>query len=176
MKNICVLSCVSAIFLLSAMASAQMPKPGPELKRLDYFVGTWTLQCDLKPNQFGPGGKVTEIEHFSWMDGGFFLVSQEDYTGSMGEGKGTSFMGYDAMAKTYTYDSFNTWGEAAHAKGTVSGNTWTWTSDTQMMGKPTQTRFTVQESAPDSYTFKFEMTGADGAWSTIMDGKATKNK
>ena len=178
MTKLCVLVCVLATVLISVNGSAQMapPKPGPELKRLDYFAGTWAVEGDMKPSQFGPGGKMTEVEHNDWEQGGFFLFCKLEFKSAMGDGTGLSIMGYDPGNKVYSYDSFNSWGEAEHAKGTVSGDTWTWTSESKMMGKPTQTRFTVKELPPASYTFKFEMAGADGAWATVMDGKATKSK
>ena len=37
-------------------------------------------------------------------------------------------------------------------------------------------RFTVKESSPTSYTFKFEMAPDTGDFSTIMEGKAIKTK
>ena len=170
--------CVFALVLIALLGFAQMapPTPGPELKKLDYFVGNWTLQGDMKSSEFGPGGKMTETERNEWMRGGFFLVSHADAKGPMGDGTGISFFGYDADEKVYTYDSFNSWGEAEHSKGTVSADTWTWLSDSKVMGKPAHTRFTIKEASPTSFTFKFEMTGPDGAWRTIMDGAATKNK
>jgi len=176
--RICFFAVSAMVAAAAAVAVAQMepPKPAPELKRLDYFVGKWTLDGDMKPGAMGPGGKMTEMEDNAWMDGGFFLVGRVDFKSSMGNGTGTSYMGYDPRDKMYTYDAFNSWGEAEHAKGMVSGDTWTWTSESDMMGHTTKTRFTVKEVSADSYTFKFEMSGADGAWSTAMDGKATKNK
>jgi hypothetical protein len=53
------------IFLLAALSvqsQMPMPKPGAELKKLDYFVGTWTMDGDLKPGPMGPGGKMTGTE------------------------------------------------------------------------------------------------------------------
>jgi uncharacterized protein DUF1579 len=170
--------CVSAVVLIAVFASAQMtpPKPGPELKRLDYFAGTWTLQGDMKPSEFGPGGKMTESERSEWMQGGFFLVSHVDFKSAMGDGTGLAIMGYNPDEEVYTYDAFNSWGEGEHAKGSVSGDTWSWLSEDKMMGKPTKTRFTMKEGSPDAYTFKFEMAGPDGVWKTVMDGTATKKK
>jgi len=61
-------------FTVAARAQMQMPKPGPEHKKLDYFVGTWATDGDMKPGPMGPGGKFTGTSHDEWMDGGFFMV------------------------------------------------------------------------------------------------------
>ena len=172
------ISWIVAIVLCSIAASAQMapPKPAPELKRLDYFLGTWTLQGDMKPSEFGPAGKLTETQRNEWMQGGLFLIGHADFTGATGEGNELAFYGYNPDDKVYTYDAFNSWGESVHARGSVSGDTWTWQSESKMMGKTMQSRFSVTVLSPTSYSFKFDMGGADGAWKTVMDGTATKNK
>lgn len=104
MKRITTL--ISAMFLFTTLSTyAQMPtpKPAPELKKLDYFLGTWTLEGDMKPGPMGPGGKMTETERSEWMDGGFFLVSHIDFkSAGMGNGKGISFLGYNTNDKVYT--------------------------------------------------------------------------
>jgi hypothetical protein len=78
------------------------------------------------------------------MDGGFFLVTQSEFKGAMGKGTETSYMGYDNDDKMYTYDSFNTLGEADHAKGNVDGDTWTWHSETRMGPQTTKGRLTIK--------------------------------
>ena len=162
---------------LSLMAQAPAPlKPGPEQKNLDYFNGNWTLDGDLKSGPMGPGGKMTETEQNKWMDGGFFLLSHVDFKSSMGDGTGISVMGYDPNTKMYTYDEYNSAGEAEHAAGTFDGTTWTWLSDENMGGQKMKGRFTIKEISPTSYTFKFEIAPAGGDFATIMDGKATKSK
>ena len=173
MKRIAgVLVCI----LVGAFAVAQMgpPTPAPELKKLDYFVGTWTVAGDMKASAFGPGGQMTETEKAAWMDGGFFLVLNADFKSSMGNGSGVAYMGYNAEDKVYTYDAFNTMGEAEHAKGTLTGDTWTWTSENKVGGKIINGRYTIKELSPTSYAFKFEMAGADGSYATIAEGKANK--
>ena len=47
----------SSVGSLGAQAPPQ--KPGPEHKKLDYFVGKWTSTADMKASPFGPGGKMT---------------------------------------------------------------------------------------------------------------------
>lgn len=115
-------------------AQMEAPKPGPEVKKLDYFAGTWTLDGDMKPGPMGPGGKMTMTEHNEWMDGGFFVVSHSEFKGVMGNGSSIIFFGYDPEGKTYTYDEFDSAGTAGHSKGTLAGDTWTWTNDEKMGG------------------------------------------
>ncbi len=164
--------------LLAAAALAQMPtpKPGPEQKKLDTFAGSWTLEGNTKPGPEGPGGKVTETEKCDWMEGGFFLVCHTDYKTPMGNGSGVSFMGYSADDKAYTYREFNSWGEAVDSKGSVDGNTWTWTNDEKMGDKVIKGRFTMNVVSPTSYTFTYEMSDDGSKWTNLMDGKATKGK
>src|SRR5438128_9471790 len=45
-----------------AQAPAGPPQPGPEHKKLAYFVGKWTSEAELKPSPFGPGGKYLATE------------------------------------------------------------------------------------------------------------------
>lgn len=162
---------------LSAQAQMQMPKPAPELSKAEYFVGTWNSEGEMKPGPMGPGGKMTMTERNKWMDGGFFLTMHSEFkSATMGSGSGMAYMGYDADKKVYTYDEFNSMGEAEHSTGTVDGDTWTWTSDEHMGGNTMKGRFTIKTLSPTSYTFKFEMSPDGNSWSTMMDGKATKEK
>jgi hypothetical protein len=159
-----------------ALAQMEMPKPGPEHKKLDIFAGSWTLDGDMKPGPMGPGGKMTETEKCEWMDGGFFLVCHSDFKGTMGNGSGASYMGYSNDDKAYTYREFNSWGEFTDAKGSVDGDTWIWTSDEKMGGMTMKGRFTVKITSPTTYDFSFEMSQDGTKWTTVMDGKATKAK
>lgn len=153
---------------------AAPPRP-PELKKLDYFAGTWKSTGDLKPGPMGPGGKFTELIHSSWMPGNFFLVERTSASGVMGHLTEIAYLGYNAQEKVYTYDAFNNFGEAEHAKGNVEGDTWTWTSTENMGGQPMKGRFTITVASPTSYTFKFEIAPQGGGdYTTVVEGKATK--
>ncbi len=159
---------------LPVQAQMNMPKPGPELKKLDYFAGTWTTEGDMKPGPMGPGGKFSGTDHIQWMEGGFFLVTHSEFKGVMGSGTETSYMGYDTNDKVYTYDSFNSMGESDHSKGNVDGDTWTWANQEKMGGQTMHGRFTVKVLSPTSYNFKFEMSPDGTTWNTVMEGKGTK--
>lgn len=166
-----------AVFLFTsvlAMAQTpQAPKAGPEQKNLDYFAGNWAVTGDLKPGPMGPGGKYTDKENIEWMSGGFFLVAHTDGDSPMGKVTGLAIYGYDANKKTYTYDEFNSGGEAVHATGTFDGKVWTWTSDIPMGPQTMKSRFVETVISPTSYSFKFEIQ-AGANWTTVLDGTATK--
>lgn len=168
---------LAAALFFAAMAPAQesMPKPTPEHKKLDMLAGSWLLEGDVKPNPMGPGGKLTENETCEWMEGDFFLICHVDFkTANSGTGKGLSVVGYSVPDKAYTYREFNSWGEFDDSRGTLEGDTWTWTSDEKMGGMTVKTRFSMKFTSSSSYIFTYE-TSPDGAkWTNLVDGKATR--
>jgi hypothetical protein len=159
---------------LSARAQTEIPRPAPELKKLDYFVGTWAAEGEIKPGPMGSGGKFTGTNHVEWMDGGFFLVTHSEFNGAVGKGTETAYMGYDSNDKTYTYDSFNSLGGTDHAKGTVNGDTWTWQSETRMGPQTMKGRLTIKVISAAAYNFKFEVSPDGTTWSTVLVGKDSK--
>ena len=109
------------------------------------------------------------------MDGGFFLVTHSEFHGAIGTGTETSYMGYDSNARTYTYDSFNSLGEASHARGHLDGDTWTWQSETTVGAQTMKGRLTIKVLSAAAYNFRFEVSTDGTTWSTLMEGKDTKN-
>jgi hypothetical protein len=167
---------LAAVFTLATTAFAQTepPKPAPELKKLDMFAGSWILDGTMKPGSMGPGGSMTENETCTWMEGNFYLVCHSDYKSSMGNGVGLSVMGYSTDDKAYTYREFNSFGEFDDSKGSLDGDTWTWTSDEKMGAMTLKGRFTMKITSASSYSFTFDMSQDGTKWSTVMEGKASK--
>ena len=160
--------------LILAQAPEKMPAPSAELKRLASFLGKWTTDGEMKPGPFGPGGKFSGNSHIEWLPGGFFLVMHEESKGPMGDIKSLAVFGYDANKKVYTYNGFDSMGNAELYTGTVQGKTWTWTSDEHMGGQTMKGRFTMKVLSPTSYTMKFELSQDGTKWMTGMEGKPTK--
>src|SRR5580692_8187609 len=99
MRKATLLISVCVMFLavsIQAQAPQGPPKPGPEVKKLAYNVGTWNIEGDAKPFGPMPGGKVMSTEKCSWLSGGFFVTCHSEGVGPMGPEKSVSFMGYDA--------------------------------------------------------------------------------
>ncbi len=156
---------------ISAQDGPQMPKPGPEHKRLDYFAGDWLVH-----GEGTSGVKFTRKHHAYWLEGGFFLVSHDEWTSPAGNGAELTVMGYDPDEKAYTYYSTNSWGQQELAKGTVEGDTWTWNGESKMSGKLIKHRFIIKIVSPDSATMKFEISADGGPWTPMMELKGSRLK
>ena len=169
---------VSFVVLVAASVWAQMNvTPGPEVKKLDYFAGTWTTECTIAQGPWGMGGKFSSTDTTEWMSGNFFLQGHNEFKMPPelgGEGKGASFIGYDTDQNSYTLDAFNSQGRREAWKGTVSGDTWTWTGSQTYAGQEFQQRMTMKVVSPTTYNVKFEISMDGKDWMTFMDGKATK--
>jgi hypothetical protein len=153
--------------------TAQPPKPGPEVQKLAYFLGTWKGEGEIKAGPLGPAAKLSGTTTCEWFAGGFHVVCRRESTG---EGKRTQLeiLAYDAEAKAYTYYGINSFGESHSSKGSLAGNTWTWLRDGKVAGKPAKFRETEEQVSPTSQTFKIEYSVAGGPWTVVVEGKATK--
>jgi hypothetical protein len=170
-------SCAVAT-LCTAALYAQDPstmKPGPEQKNLARFAGTWKMDGTMEASPLGPGGKMTGTETCKMFEGGWHLVCDSTGSGPMGAIKGHAVMTYDRSAKQYRYFSVNNMADAETATGTLSGNTWTWTSKMDAGGQSIQSRFTIVETSPTMHTFKWEMSSDGKQWKAVMNGTSTKS-
>ncbi len=177
--SIVVFGVIFIFTFLAATADAQMSAtPAPELKKLDYFAGTWSSEATIAPGPWGPGGKFSDTVTTEWMKGGFFLVSHSDFsmpTEMGGAGAAFSVLGYDADKKTYTEERFDSSGRRALTTGTLNGDTLTWTGENNYGGVTIESRFTIKMISPTSYTSKYEVSADGGSsWMPFWDGKATK--
>ncbi len=160
--------------VLCCQAQMTAPKPGPEVEKLGYFVGNWTVAGEVKPGPMGPGGKMTGSSDAAWVTGGFFVESREEFKGPPADSSDLSVMGYNPDDKVYTYHAFDNTGHAAYYTGTVDGDTWTWTGTEKMGDQSMKGRYTATVVSPASYLFKFELSPDGTSWTTVMEGKATK--
>jgi len=152
-------------------AGMEMPKPGPEHKKLGYFVGSWSLDADMKPGPMGPGGKMTGTSTCSWFDGGYAVVCKDSGKSPMGAMKGLGVISYDREDKKYSYFGIDNMGMAEKAEGTVENDTWVYTNEGKMNGKAFKGKYTITNVKPDTYDFKWEMSEDGTAWNTMMEGK-----
>ena len=158
--------------LLLAQGPPAPPKPGPEHKKLEYFVGKWTVESEIKANEFvPPAGKTVGTETGTPGPGGFYVESRAE--GQFGTRLG--IIAYDSHAKVYTSYYASSVGLVGNATGTVNGNTWTWMVEDKYAGKAIKGRTTITMLSPTEYTSKYEMADGKGGYTTILESKATKD-
>ena len=171
---------IAAVLILGLTASARAqapagpPKPGPEHKKLDYFAGKWTMDGEMKPSPFGPGGRVTGTDNCEWFGGGFHVVCHGDGKGPTGPMKGLSILGYNTEEKAYTYYGIDSTGMGSGAKGSLSGSVWTWNGEDKLGGKLVKSRYTITQTSPSVYAFKWEVSEDGKTWNAVMEGKETR--
>jgi hypothetical protein len=96
--------------------------------------------------------------------------------GPVGPVKGLGILSHSSKEKVFTHYGTDSTGMTmtSVAKGTVQGDTWTYTDESKMGGKTINGRYIIKVVSPSSYTFKWKMQGEGGQWLTIVEGKSTK--
>jgi hypothetical protein len=155
-----------------AQAPPEPPKPGPEHKKLEYFVGTWKTEGEIKANEFVPAAKFVTTETYTLDPRGFYL----EFSRPEGQiiPRTVGIMAYDSHAKVYTSYYANSAGLVGIGTGTVNGNSWTWMIEDKVFGKAVKGRTTVTIKSASQVTSKYEMLDANGRYVTIVEGTSTK--
>lgn len=161
---------------LAAQSPSSVPKPGPEQKRLEVFLGRWNVDGEAQASPYGPAGKLTSIDTWAWMPGGFFMTHHWDSKQGGVEIKGMEVLGYDGRSKVYTSRFFDNLGNSGPWKGTVQGNAWTWTGDTEVAGKPLKERCTTIVAGADALTSKCEYSTDGAKWLPNFELRYTRGK
>ena len=140
------------------------PKPGPEVRRLASWVGTWKTD--------------TETVTWEWFKGGFSLIGHVENSGPEGKSSELRILTYDPDAKEdytqYRVTSMGPGGELS--RRTASGNTWLSQWDGTENGKPAKYRFSIVEVTPTSFTAKLEVSKGGGPWTVTFATKGVKIK
>ena len=138
---------------------------------MEYFVGKWTAEVEIKANAYVPAGKGVSTETNTLEPGGFYIehLAEGQIPRTLG------IIGYDSHAKVYTSYYASSIGLVGVGTGTVNGNTWTWMVEDKYAGKSIKGRTTVTTLSPTQYTSKYEMANEKGGYTTILEGKATKD-
>lgn len=176
MERRILLGALMAVVTSASVVTAQPPaeKPAAEQKALERFVGTWKLEGTMEASPMGPGGKFSGTERCRMFEGGWHLVCDTTGTGPMGNMTGHMILTYDRAAKQYRYFAVNNMADAEMAMGTLSGNTWTWTSTMDMGGQKIHSRFVLVEDTPTKHSLKWDMSMDGKNYKTMMNATATK--
>jgi hypothetical protein len=152
----------------------EMPKPGPEVQKMAWFIGDWKSEGEMKEGPWGPGGKMTGSDKCDWFEGGWQIVCNGRGKGPMGEMKTLGIGAYNPETKKYSWTMVDSTGMNSTAHGSVDGNTWRYEGVDVMGGQKIHSRYTMTVTGPTSYDFKWETSTDGSSWVTAATGKATK--
>ncbi|MGH9795737.1 MAG: hypothetical protein ACRD5G_13275, partial [Candidatus Acidiferrales bacterium] len=105
--HICTLLCmlVMAILLVVMLAEGQapsLPKPGPEMARLDFLVGAWQYTETYEAGTMGPAGSGKGTMTVRRGPGGLsLLIDWKTSSSARGETSGHDIYAWDAKAGAY---------------------------------------------------------------------------
>lgn len=155
----------------------EQPKPGPEVQRLAYYLGTWRGEGETKSGPFGPAGKLSSTMTCDWFSAGFHLVCRGEERGPTGKRTFLNILAYDEKAKAYTEYGVSSLGDTEYSTGgSIVGNKRTFVKDldSDVGAKPTKLRYIELQMSPTFYTYQAEASMDGGPWTVIAEGKVTK--
>jgi hypothetical protein len=158
-------ACLFALF--PAAAAAQ---PGPEVKKLEPFVGRWRIDVDIKATATTTAGKASGTEDCQWF-ANLHVICRAEATGPAGVYQSMRTLSYAPPLKSYASYTVDSLGYAVLTFGKAVGSTWTFSSEA--------TGFRVRsvvKQARDGYTASSEYAGPDGKWITATVVTATRAK
>ena len=103
-----------------------LPKPGPEHRLLDIFIGKWINQGHTVATAEAPSLPIVTSDVYEWAPGGFFVHHYAyGIAGSM-PGGGIEICGYDAESGQYKSYFFDSQGNVVISSLTHNDGVWVW--------------------------------------------------
>jgi hypothetical protein len=150
---------------VSPVLAQEMPKPAPEMAKLDYFEGSWTCEGMTKDSPFGPGGKITSTATIRDDLGGFWQSGTiKGSMPNMPPFEGMFHTTYDPMAKQYVMlwvDNMGAWSQST-SKG-WEGDKMIYEGEGTMGGQKMKSRDTFMQAGAGMMKHSWEME-MDGKW------------
>jgi hypothetical protein len=166
---------VVLVFAVSLWAQTTAPKPDPEIKKFDVFLGHWTYAGEYKAGPLGPGSKFTGELTIKTILNGFFFQNQAIEKGPLGGSRYMEIVGYDPANKKFSSNEFHDDGTRFSGEYAVNGNTWTYTGKVTVGGKPYMIKNVITLAADMmSITGKGEISTDGNTWVTWVEAKYTK--
>ena len=138
-----------------------------EQKALQPMVGKWRVEIDLKATPISQATTATGTEDCEWFGNRHVVCRSEakSATGAYSQMRTLSYIPAQKQYAAYTIDSLGT---ALIAYGQVSGDTWTFTTQSGLT-----IRLTLKIAAR-TYTALVEFAGADGKYAPLSEIRATR--
>jgi hypothetical protein len=164
------------LFAVSTQALAQAPQPGPEVKKLEAWVGVWRYEGNAKASPMGPAAKIAGTQTGRMVMNGFALEWKAEEKGAFGGVQWGEMDAYDASAKNYPFFGYQNDGTIWWGDNAVSGNTWKVTQTIISKGTHYMVRGAGSFSADGkTYTWKVEISSDGKTWAPWTEGTMTKS-
>jgi hypothetical protein len=165
-----VLTLTIASFLVIQGLAPVSAQPTAEHKRLDYLVGKWRMESEIRASAAAPASKASGTEDCE-LFANLHVVCRGEITGAAGLYRSMRTISYVPAMKQYASHSVDSLGYVVLAFGQITGDSWTFTSDVGGV----KTRYTMK-TTPAAYTATTEYAGADGKFVTTGTVKAARGK
>lgn len=162
-------------FAVSVWAQTQAPKPGPEIKKFDVFLGHWTYTVEYKAGPLGPASNAAGELTIQAILGGSFFQNQVTERGPLGEAQIMEIIGYDPASNKFTSNEYHSDGTVFAGTYSTIGNTWTYTGKTTVEGKSIVVK-NVLTVAADSVLAKGEVSMDGNTWAPWLEAKYARVK
>jgi hypothetical protein len=167
---------LSALLFAANSLVAQAPKPAPEFRKFEVWVGTWAYEGDAKATPIGPAARVSGTQTGRFVMGGFGFEWKGEEKGLFGAVQWSELDAYDAATKSYPYFGVQNDGTVWSGANTIVGNVWKATGTTTAKGVSYKVRADATPSADGkSWTFKQELSSDGKTWMPWTDLRLTKS-
>jgi hypothetical protein len=164
------------LLAVSTQGIAQAPQPGPDVKKLEVFVGTWRYEGDAKASPIGPAAKISGTQTGRMVMNGFALEWTGEEKGPFGGVQWGEMDVYDASSKSYPYLGYQNDGTIWSGNMVVSGNTWKGTGTMTSKGASYRVRAESSISADGkTFTWKAEISVDGKTWAPWAQATMTKS-
>jgi len=158
-----------------AEAQMQMPKPGPEMDRLKFLIGTWDWNADYEKSPMVPqGGKSTGWYKAQLGPGGFSIIADFDADGPLGEEIGHQVISWDPNQNAYTAITVGNFPGAVVGKSHWDGENLVTESDFAANGATMHLRSMYTDIKDKSTRMEESFQVGDSPYQLLWKGLATK--
>ncbi|MET0396040.1 MAG: DUF1579 family protein [Longimicrobiaceae bacterium] len=113
------------------MTESGTPRPGPEHRRLEAFVGRWETRGEVLAGPHGPAVPIAGVDSYEWLPGGFFLLHRVDVRMGGEPVEALEVIGHDADAGGYFMHSYDSQGSAGTMRASEQDGVWTFQGEAE---------------------------------------------
>jgi hypothetical protein len=176
-------NCVRGIYLAVITASTfalgsdhlQVPVVGPELTKMNVWVGTWESQAQVLKTPYSTAASVTSEMTCTWSPHHGFILCDHLMNGINGVSNSLSVYTYDEAGKTYKFFGVDKDNSPREVPMQVKGNVWSFGTEVQNQDKTILFQTNDEFLSDKVMHFRTEFSEDNGQnWKELNQGQLTK--